>query len=165
VKYVVFDAPAMGGPFEYRQTQLLQSIGRMQLPHVRLLEHAICRGTDHLRQALDDVEALGGEGLMLRQPGSHYEMGRSSTLLKVKHFHDAEARVVEHLPGSGRHKGRLGALLVELPSGVQFHVGTGFTDAQRNAPPPVGCTITFRYQELTDGGVPRFPSFVRVRCQ
>jgi DNA ligase-1 len=31
-------------------------------------------------------------------------------------------------------------------------------------PPPVGSTITFRYQELTDGGVPRFPSFVGVRA-
>ena len=105
----------------------------------------------------------GGEGLMLRQPGSRYESGRSSTLLKVKTFHDAEARVLEHLPGSGRHRGRLGALLVELPSGTQFSVGTGFTDAQRGDPPPVGSHITFRYQELTDGGVPRFPSFVRTR--
>jgi len=26
----------------------------------------------------------------------------------------------------------------------------------------VGSVITFRYQELSDGGVPRFPSFVRV---
>ena len=37
--------------------------------------------------------------------------GRSATLLKVKTFHDAEARVVGHLPGAGRHKGRLGALV------------------------------------------------------
>jgi DNA ligase-1 len=42
-------------------------------------------------------------------------------------------------------------------------VGTGFTDAEREQPPAVGTTITFRYQELTDRGVPRFPSFVRVR--
>ena len=33
---------------------------------------------------------------MLRQPGSKYESGRSSTLLKVKTFHDAEARVLKH---------------------------------------------------------------------
>ena len=29
-------------------------------------------------------------------------------------------------------------------------------------PPAIGAVITFRYQEFTDGGVPRFPSFVRV---
>jgi DNA ligase-1 len=41
-------------------------------------------------------------------------------------------------------------------------VGTGFSDAMRANPPAIGSTITFRYQELTDAGVPRFPSFVRL---
>jgi DNA ligase 1 len=100
---------------------------------------------------------------MLRQPESRYEVGRSLTLLKVKNFRDAEARVLEQLKGAGRHKGRLGALLVELADGTRFSVGTGFSDAEREAPPPVGSVITFRYQELSEGGVPRFPSFVRVR--
>ena len=100
---------------------------------------------------------------MLRQPGSRYEPGRSTTLLKVKRFHDAEARVIDHQPGAGRHKGRQGALLVALPDGTQFSVGTGFTDAQRETSPAIGSTITFRFQELSDRGVPRFPSFVRVQ--
>ena len=102
---------------------------------------------------------------MLRQPESRYEIGRSLTLLKVKTFHDAEARVLEHLKGAGRHKGRLGALLVELADGTQFSVGTGFSDAERGAPPPVGSVITFRYQEFSDGGVPRFPSYVGIRSE
>jgi DNA ligase-1 len=116
-----------------------------------------------LREELDRIDSLGGEGLMLRQPGSRYEPGRSATLLKVKRFHDAEARVIDHQPGAGRHKGRQGALLVALPDGTQFSVGTGFTDAQRETSPAIGSTITFRYQELSDRGVPRFPSFVRVQ--
>src|SRR5205823_2364690 len=68
-----------------------------------------------------------------------------------------------HVAGAGRHKGRLGALLVELPNGTKFNVGTGFSDAEREDPPETGAIITFRYQELSDGGVPRFPSFVGVR--
>jgi hypothetical protein len=123
----------------------------------------VCRGLDHLRAELARVEGLGGEGLMVRRPGSRYEVGRSTTLLKIKSFRDAEARVLEHLKGAGRHKGRLGALLVELADGTRFSVGTGFSDAQRAAPPPVGSLITFRYQELSEGGVPRFPSFVGLR--
>ena len=78
---------------------------------------------------------------MLRQPGSRYEPGRSATLLKVTRFHDAEARVIDHQPGAGRHKGRMGALLVALPDGTEFSVGTGFTDTQRNNPPLVGSTM------------------------
>ena len=84
-----------------------------------------------LRAELARVEALGGEGLMLRQPGSRYVAGRSTTLLKVKSFFDAEATVIDHLPGEGRHEGRLGALLVERPDGIRFSVGTGFSDAER----------------------------------
>jgi len=106
---------------------------------------------------------LGGEGLMMRRPRSHYEVGRSHSLLKVKSFHDAEARVIGHQPGTGKHKGRLGALLVEMPNGTQFAVGTGLSDAERNRPPAIGSIITYRYQELSDGGVPRFPSYVGVR--
>jgi DNA ligase-1 len=100
---------------------------------------------------------------MLRKPGSRYVAGRSDTLLKVKSFLDSEARVVGHQAGTGKHKGRLGALLVELPNGTRFKVGTGMSDAERNEPPAVGEIITFRYQELTDAGVPRFPSFIGVR--
>src|SRR5262249_29211322 len=93
--------------------------------------------------------------------GSAYEAGRSFTLLKVKTFHDAEATVLAHQAGAGRHKGRLGALLVRLPNGIEFSVGTGFSEAQRQNPPALGSDITFRYQELSEKGVPRFPSFVR----
>jgi len=130
-----------------------------------VLQQDRCTGISHLQTELTRVERLGGEGLMLRQPASRYESGRSSTLLKVKTFHDAEARVVEHLPGRGRHAGRLGAVVAELPNGLTFSLGTGFTDAERQDPPPIGSSITFRYQELTDRGVPRFPSFVRVRSK
>jgi len=163
VNFVVFDAPGADGPFEDRHSFLAELFRTGRLPYARHLYQIRCGGLADLQAELVRVESLGGEGLMLRQPGSRYEAGRSPTLLKVKTFHDAEGRVVAHLPGRGRHAGRLGAVVVELSSGLTFSVGTGFTDAQRRSPPPVGSLITFRYQELTDRGVPRFPSFVRVR--
>jgi DNA ligase-1 len=165
IAFVVFDAPAAEGPFESRQA-FLEATWREHRPqYARVLPQERCRDVRHLQTELLQVELLGGEGLMLRQPASRYEAGRSATLLKVKTFHDAEARVIEHLPGRGRHAGRLGAVVAELPSDLTFSVGTGFTDAERQNPPPIGSLITFRYQELTDRGVPRFPSFVRVRSE
>ncbi len=163
ISYVVFDAPGVNEPFEGRQTFLTELFRSRRLPYARHLYQAHCGGFADMQAELARVESLGGEGLMLRQPGSRYEAGRSTTLLKVKTFHDAEGYVIEHLPGRGRHTGRLGAVVVELPSGLTFSVGTGFTDAQRENPPAIGSLITYRYQELTDRGVPRFPSFVRVR--
>ncbi|HEY5314380.1 MAG TPA: DNA ligase [Pirellulales bacterium] len=163
IKFRIFDAPAVTEPFEERIEFLCDCFSQLKLRYASVLPQMRCWGIDHLREELELILAVGGEGLMLRQPGSRYEAGRSSTLLKVKRFHDAEAQVIEHQPGAGRHKGRMGALLVQLPDGTMFSVGTGFTDAQRENPPPVGSLITFRYQELSDRGVPRFPSFVRVR--
>ncbi len=163
IRYVVFDAPAYDGPFELRIKHCQNQFRRHPAPFATVLPQFECRGFDHVQLQLEYVLQQGGEGLMLRQPGSRYEAGRSATLLKAKQFYDAEARVVEHLPGAGRHKGRLGALAVVLPDGIQFSVGSGFSDAQRERPPAVGSLITFRYQELTDRGVPRFPTFLRVR--
>lgn len=163
VRFVVFDAPAQDHPFEQRLEFVRETIRSRAPAYALAHEHHACRGVEHLRGELARLEALGGEGLMIRRAGSRYESGRSATLLKVKRFFDAEARVLKHQEGGGRHKGRLGALFVEMEDGTTFSVGTGFSDAEREDPPPVGSLITFRYQELTEGGVPRFPSYVAMR--
>ena len=131
LQYVVFDAPQHGGVFEERVSFIEATISALKVSWLVAHKHELCNGTEHLRTELARVEGLGGEGLMMRQPRSRYEAGRSNTLLKVKSFHDTEARVLAHVPGLGRHKGRLGALRVELPDGTQFNVGTGFSDVER----------------------------------
>ncbi|WP_163997772.1 DNA ligase [Pyxidicoccus caerfyrddinensis] len=161
--FVAFDAPSVDAPFEKRLEHCRKWMEDAKPAYAKWHTHERCKGTPHLREELERVEGLGGEGLMLRKPGSSYEAGRSHTLLKVKSFKDDEARVVGHVAGAGRHKGRLGALEVELRNGKRFSVGTGLSDAEREAPPAIGTVITFRYQELSDDGVPRFPSYVGVR--
>jgi DNA ligase-1 len=163
VCFLVFDAPQAQGEFEERLRVVKESLTAGALKFARPHHHKLCKDVAALRAELTRVESLGGEGLMLRRPGSRYEAGRSSTLLKVKTFRDAEAVVIEHLAGAGKHKGRLGALLVRLADGTEFSIGTGFSDRERQTPPPIGATVTFRYQELSEAGVPRFPSYVRVR--
>lgn len=163
IRFVIFDAPQAAKLFEDRVGFLKEESPRWRNSYVEILEHKLCENLNHLRTELVRVETLGGEGLMLREPGSAYVAGRSTSLLKVKTFHDAEAEVIGHEPGKGRHAGRLGALSVRLPNGKVFSVGTGFSDKQREAPPAVGALITFRYQELSDAGIPRFPSYVGVR--
>lgn len=163
IAFVVFDAPMASGGFAARIAWLDQQHGSWGNERVQVLDHIACGGHDHLQSRLDEVEALGGEGLMLRERDSAYTSGRTSDLLKVKRFKDGEARVVAIEPGQGRHKGRAGALVCALADGTSFKVGTGLSDAQREAPPEIGAIITFRYQELTDAGVPRFPAFLRVR--
>lgn len=159
VQYLVFDAPHLDRPFEERLAYLA-TLWKDGHPYARPHAHERCDSVEQLKAELTRVEGLGGEGLMLRKPGSKYEVGRSTTLLKVKTFHDAEGRVVGYEPGKGKHKGRTGALELEAADGTRFTVGTGLSDAERNDPPPIGAIVTYRYQELTRDGVPRFPSYV-----
>ncbi len=163
VRFLIFDAPAASGGFEERLAFLRDALAKGASRFAKQHPHERCRSLDELRAELGRIESLGGEGLMLRQPGSKYVAGRSTTLLKVKTFHDDEAIVIGHQAGAGRHKGRLGALLVRLSNGTEFAIGTGFSDRERENPPGVGSTVTFRFQELSDTGVPRFPSWVGVR--
>lgn len=98
---------------------------------------------------------------MLREPKSKYVNKRSTTLLKVKTFYDAEARVVSHEPGKvrirklravtaagghlltcrrpqGKYAGLVGALECVMEDGkTKFSVGSGLTDERRANPPPV----------------------------
>ena len=163
VRYLIFDAPQAAGGFEKRLDFARRWFRKNPNPYTEVLKQQICENEMHLRRKLREIESNGGEGVMLRKPNSPYTVGRSYDLLKVKTYKDEEAKVIKHLPGSGKHAGRLGALLVELPNGIQFAIGTGFTDQERENPPPVGSTITFKYYGFHESGIPRFASFLRVR--
>jgi predicted DNA-binding WGR domain protein len=160
--YILFDAPSIHGPFEKRYEYIHNLDQALRSPYVRALEHVKCLGKDHLEEELEKVNKLGGEGIMLRQPGSMYENKRSDTLLKVKTFLDAEATVIEHVPGTGRCSGMMGALRVRTDDGRIFKIGTGFNDDQRRRPPKIGARVTYKYQELSNSGTPRFPVFLRI---
>ena len=161
--FVVFDAPEIEGPFEYRMSVFAQKCEKINSPYLKAHPHFKVQSRKHLEEELARVEALGGEGLMLRQPGSLYERCRSNTLLKYKPFKDAEAVVIAHASGKGKHKGQLGALVVRTPEGKEFNLGTGLTDKERRNPPPIGCTITYSYTGFTNSALPKCCSFVRIR--
>lgn len=164
--YCVFDMPGSKLKFEERQSALRALIlgsEETKNSQVRVVPQLLCKSLKHMEDLLEKVLSLGAEGLMLRQPGSLYEPRRSSSLLKVKRFFDEEAEIIAHEEGLGRNKNRLGALRCKDKNGTEFGVGTGLSDAQRDKPPKVGSKITFRFQERSKDGVPRFPSFVCVR--
>lgn len=131
----------------------------------------------------------GFEGGMLRKLDGRYKQGRSTFkegyLLKLKRFLDDEAVVIGfeekmtnmntketdergYSKRSSKKEGlvpanTLGSLQVEW-KGVVFNIGSGFNDEQRkeiwnNREKYLGKLVTFRYQELSPYGVPRFPTF------
>lgn len=163
VRYMVFELPGAPGSFRQRVDQISQLVHQANVPWLQRIDQATVSDLNELQQWLAKVLAAGGEGLMLHRADAVYETGRSDTLLKLKPWLDAEAEVIGHSAGKGRHTGRLGALQVRTPEGKIFLLGTGFSDAQRQNPPPIGARVTYRYRELTRTGLPRFASFLRVR--
>lgn len=163
MQFMVFDLPQHGGTFDDRIPALNALVAAIGQPWVQAVQQRRVASDAALQTLLQRTVRAGGEGLMLHRGASLYRGGRSDDLVKVKTHEDTEARVVAHLPGNGRHEGRLGALLVEMPSGQRFKLGAGFSDSQRVDPPPVGSWVTYRFRGTHPGGLPRFASFVRVR--
>ena len=160
---MVFDLPGMAAPFDERLRRMREMFADPPSPHIALVEQFRVASEAELMATLDRVVADGGEGLMLRDGRSFHRAGRSDDLLKLKTYEDAEAVVVGHLPGKGKYTGLLGSLLVEMPDGRRFRLGTGFSDRERRDPPPLGATVTYKYAGTTVNGIPRFASFLRVR--
>lgn len=180
-----FGSPAL--PFAERHLQVPYATDRYQ----RKLQHLLVETLDDLHKLCEQHIQLGYEGTMIRSPNGLYKFGRSTAreqgLLKIKRFHDAEAVVVglTELMRNGNeattnalgrterssHKanmipsGTMGTIVANW-NGVEFEIGTGYTQQQRqeywHSLKP-GTKITFKYQELSKYGVPRFPVFLGIR--
>lgn len=166
VNYLIFELPDEAGAlgtFEQRYSRIREVVARAQWASLQVVEQTRVADRAELKRRLDRVVKAGGEGLMLHLANAPYVTGRSDVLLKLKPLLDTEATVVRHIPGKGRNAGRLGALEVRTRDGIVFRLGTGFSDAQRDNPPPVGSLVTYTYRDVTPSGKPRFASFLRVR--
>jgi DNA ligase-1 len=163
MRFMIFDAHTPTQAFAERIVRYQNIVKQIGKPWVQAVTQSQVPSHAALKAMLSKTVQAGGEGLVLHLGSSLYQSGRNSDVLKVKLHADAEAKVVSHEAGQGKHAQRLGALWVETPQGLRFKLGTGYTDAQRENPPDVGQWVTYRYRGLTDQGVPRFASFVRIR--
>ncbi|GAP36993.1 DNA ligase [Piscinibacter sakaiensis] len=163
LRYLLFELPGGAPRFDERVRQLQALAAARPGSPLQAVEQRRVADRAELMRLLDETVRAGGEGLMLHRADAPYRTGRSELLVKLKPQFDAEGVVVAHLPGQGRHAGRLGALELRLADGRRLRLGTGFSDAERDTPPPLGSIVSFRYRERTPSGLPRFASFLRVR--
>ncbi len=165
IQFAIFDVPQEPGAFSAR----IQIAKNWFSSHPSSIAFVIPQKhiteITQIKDELQRIEKLGGEGLIVRNPDALYRTGRSNDILKVKNFLDTEAVVVGYIPGKGRNLGRLGSLLVELidTPNIRFKIGSGLSDAVRDTPPEIGTIITFKYYGFYESGLPRFPSFIRIR--
>lgn len=163
VRYMVFDVPREPGPFAQRAARIRNLLESSSQPWLVAVAQTAVADAASLQLRLDEVVAAGGEGLVLHRTDAFWAPGRSDALRKLKPQPDEEGVVLAHIAGGGKYQGRMGALLLQTPDGRQFALGSGFSDALRTSPPPVGAVVTYRYRDRTATGLPRFASFLRVR--
>ena len=157
---------------------------QIELP---LNEKVACETLDELLQKVLDK---GGEGCVIRNPLATWTPKRHKGILKYKPFNDAEAIITGFTSGRETDKGsrllgKIGALIVNY-QGKRLEL-SGMTDAERefgdllacqwaknnpgiDAPYwvegkqfQVGQTVTFKYRELTDEGIPKEARYWRQR--
>jgi DNA ligase-1 len=150
------------------------------LPNVELLPHIIvdldtAEGKDQLmRYAKDQVNA-GFEGIMIKDVGAPYECKRNTFWMKWKPVCDYDLTVVGIELGTGKNKGRMGALVCEGEDDgkhIIVNVGSGYTDEERqsywdNKDAVIGRTAVVMADAITknqDGSYSlRFPRFKTFR--
>lgn len=163
VRFMMFDLPQHGGSFTDRVSAMKSLITQVKSPYFAMISQTKFNTLTEVDNRLASVMAMQGEGLMLHLDSAYYKKGRNTALMKLKKYQDAEAVVIGHSQGTGKYKNHLGALKVKTPEGIEFKIGSGFTDKQRANPPKIGSTITYKYNGFTSSGVPRFARYWRIR--
>lgn len=148
---------------------------RPALKSIKLVPTVCKRDPSHdfIMKLCDDYIAAGFEGAMAKDARSPYVFKRGKNVLKVKRFKDADLKVVDMYEGKGKHKGRLGGIIVEGKIGKDVYrseVGSGFNDSTReeiwnNKKKFLGRIAQVQYQELTPAPKLslRFPVFCMFR--
>lgn len=186
ILYNVFDALPLSEflegkstkPFIERKRELtaaFQGTSMMENAHLRLVQN-LYEGSElgairRLQKEL--VEPLDWEGLMINLADGKYECKRTSNLLKVKEFFDADVVVKDVFEGTGRLEHTLGGVIVDY-KGYDVRVGTGFSQTDRDyywehQEELIGKVIQISYFEEThnqkDNNISlRFPVFTCTRA-
>lgn len=161
IKFYIFDMPKMDANFSLK-IKYMEKISK-DSKFIEVIPQKIAKSNEEVFKFLDDVVLKGGEGVVVRSPDLIYENKRSNKILKLKKFKDKECEVVKINEGNGKYKGFMGSVDCKMDDGTIFRIGSGFSDEDRINPPKIGDQITYKYQDLTKSGKPRFPVFLRIR--
>lgn len=151
IRYCVFDAPEVEGGFEVRLAFCASALTGCEIAEV--VAHRVCVNHSDLESFFSELHAQGAEGVMLREPNSSYDKRRSASLLKFKKYESSEAVMI----------GQEACALVLKWNDVVFKVANGLNEQECICFPRIGSIISFGFCGLTDGGVPRFPTFLSER--
>ena len=123
------------------------------------------------QKVCDELLKQGGyDGLILRDPLAYWSKGSNGTtgeIIKVKSKVSLDLRVVGFEEGKGKHAGKIGTLIVEMPNGTQMGAGTGLKDSERDrdsfARDWLGKIVEVEALGYTNSGLLREPRIKGIR--
>ena len=147
-----------------------QAVDEDDHPHfIALPGLHVVNGVDEIMALHSEQLSAGGEGVIVKHPDALYEKKRSYGWLKVKDKQTVDVPVVGWFEGTGKYKGKLGGLIVDV-EGVEVRVGTGLSDALRDELWRESMDggmeehlVEVAYHEKTPDGSLRHPRFIRFR--
>ena len=170
VSFNVFDVPNACEEFklsacslENRLAILEQYLQKNPNSKLKIIPHFKVKNYENLKKFYTNIVQEKGEGIVLRKNLNIYYKGRSKEDFKLKPFEDAECEVVGYTKGKGKFEGKVGSLLCKMPNEKIIKIGSGLKDKDRQNPPPLGSTITYKFSGYTKNSLPRFPIFLRIR--
>lgn len=166
----------------YKRVKLLDTMRDVidSMTYVDLVPHIevnldTSEGRDILHRYAKDMVNEGYEGIMIKNLDSPYESTRNTFWMKWKPTITVDLKVIDIEEGTGRNKGRLGALVCngyDNGKNITVNVGSGFSDSDRDSfyrdrDIVIGQTVEILCDAVTqnqDGSYSlRFPRFVRFR--
>ena len=176
LKFHIFDVPEASGGLLARLEVLAKFLKNEPNDNLIIIKQIKMRDNAQFLKFAESIIANGGEGAVVREPNAPYERKRSKNALKFKKFKDAECEVISINKGGGKYANLAGSLTCkalggkddkekagEPKEGTIFKIGSGLSDKNRQDPPKIGSMITYKFQNLTTNGKPRFPIFLRIR--
>ena len=132
---IITDAPYMFRRDELHKIDYLQELSNQVLIHPVLKYFKTLDELEACQNILNDVTALGGEGLMINLASATYLHKRTDQILKLKKVYTMDMKVYDISYGEGKYEGMIGALeaVAKTDDGktIICSVGTGLSDEQR----------------------------------
>ena len=188
IQYWIFDIDYIsqeGNPYEKRYELLvnayhkyIQDNGKAPT-YLVIVPSEIAMNHEELTKQHNAHIANHFEGIMIKkisngypEDSQHYKSclykgGKNNNILKWKYFHDEEGIITGVTDAEGTEKGAA-MLIVRDPRGNSFPLRMkGSFDQRRywlqHPDEILGKEVTYRYQELSEYGVPRFPVGIDIR--
>ena len=166
----VFDYIDSKLPFNKRLINLNQFFEKNKnMKYIKQVKTEECAQEKNIEEFLEKYTKEKYEGLIIRNKSGLYEENtRSVHLQKLKKFIDEEFEIIDYTtPDQGKEVGCV-IWICKTKEGKQFSVRPSGNYQERKklyreAKKYIGKMLTVRYQELTNGHVPRFPVGVTIR--